>query len=106
VGGPDPSPPDPTAVTVRKEIGVTHADFLRTLPEALGSVAYRQDGLHIVQESEGRRLEIVLAPQEERRLGAMRLPVTRVELVFHGHTPAERAAALERFQRAFLRSGG
>jgi hypothetical protein len=93
-------------VTVRKAIGVTHADFLRMLPEVLGSAAYRQEGAQIVQEAPGKRLEIVLAPQEERRLGSLRLPLTRIELVFRGHTPAERAALLESLQRAFMRSGG
>jgi hypothetical protein len=89
-----------------RELGCTHAEFFRMLAAAL---AHRRhtvtDGRVVV--AEGRRcVEIRLGPEGERRLGLLRLPVTRVEFVFDGYARSEIEAFMRRFDLAFQRGGG
>lgn len=90
---------------IGREMGLSHGEFLRTLPEVLGTVPQPVDGV-IAVASGGKRLTIRLAPETRRRLGALTLPVTRVELAFDGYTEEETARFLERFERAYHRAGG
>lgn len=91
---------------VDKEMGYTHADFLRLLPKAVGGAAIRIDGRTIRVGDGDRWLRIDLSEESVRRLGHFRLPVTHVRLTFAGYSDAERAAALERFWRAYQKGGG
>ncbi len=91
---------------VDKEMGYTHADFLRLLPKAVGTADIRVDGPTVEIRDGVRRLRLDLAPETVRRLGHFRLPVTRVRLSFFGYGEAEREAALERFWRAYQKGGG
>jgi len=94
------------AYIVDKEMGYTHADFLRLLPKAVGADDIRIDG-RVIRVGEGeRQLRIELSAETERRLGHFRLPVTHVRLTFSGYSDAERVAALERFWRAYQKGGG
>ncbi len=91
---------------VDKEMGYSHADFLRLLPKAVGDAETRIDG-RVIHVSDGdRQLRIDLSEETVRRLGHFRLPVTRVRLTFSGYSPAARDAALERFWRAYQKGGG
>ena len=91
---------------VDKEMGYTHADFLRLLPKAVGEADILVDG-RVIRVGDGeRRLRIDLSEEAVRRLGNFRLPVTHVRLTFSGYTEAERNAALERFWRAYQKGGG
>ncbi|HKI98037.1 MAG TPA: hypothetical protein VKB51_06140 [bacterium] len=95
------------ARTVRKEMGINHADFFRILPRALNAIPYVVNGTEIVAEGEGMRLRIVLGEERERILGAVvRIPVTFVELRFEGYAAEEQAAFLEQFDRAYFKGGG
>jgi len=91
---------------VDKEMGYTHADFLRLLPKAVGDADIRIDGRVIRIAAGERRLRIDLSEESVRRLGHFRLPVTHVRLTFSGYSEAEREAALERFWRAYQKGGG
>lgn len=98
---------DSSAVHVVKEMGVSHREFFRILPNALAGAPFERDGLHVVQQQGGRRLEIIVSPEGERRLSAVvALPVTRVELIFNGFSDAERVDFLERYQRAYQKTAG
>ncbi|UCH73172.1 MAG: hypothetical protein JSU82_12505 [Rhodospirillales bacterium] len=91
---------------VDKEMGYTHADFLRLLPKAVGDGEISISG-HTIQVSNGeRRLRIDLSEESVRHLGHFRLPVTHVQLTFSGYSDAERSAALERFWKAYQKGGG
>ena len=91
-------------VVFEKEMAITHRDFLRLLRRALGGreLAVR-DGAVTLDEG-GRRLEIALAPESERRIGALALPVTAVRFRYTGY--ADPARHLARLERSFQRGGG
>lgn len=93
-------------VTITKDMGVTHAEFFRLLPRALGTEAYSRDGARVVLEDGNRRLEITLGPEGRRQIALLRLPRTAVTLSFIGYSDDDRAAALALFERAFQRAGG
>ncbi|MFQ5784442.1 MAG: hypothetical protein ACE5H8_06425 [Alphaproteobacteria bacterium] len=89
-----------------KEMGISHADFFRILPKALGASDYRIEGDRIRLGDADRHLDITLAAEGVRRIASITLPVTRVTLAFHGYAPAEVAATLERFDLYYRRGGG
>ena len=101
-----PSCTRPEAITFEKEMGLTHAEFFRSLSRALGTSDYRVDG-HAVQLTDGcRRLEITLGEESVRRIALMAVPVTKVRLTFSGYGPDEVAAAVTQFDRIYQRGGG
>lgn len=93
-------------ITLTRAMGVTHADFFRLLPQVLDGYSYRRVGPVIIANQAQRRLTLRLAPEEERRLASLRLPVTRVSFEFDHYTAAEADALLDRFARYFHRGGG
>ncbi len=93
-------------IIVEKEMAITHADFLLTVPRALDGREHTVDGNRIVVEDARRRLEITLSETTERRIALLTLPVTRVRLEYRGYTEDEAAAAVALFARAFRRGGG
>lgn len=87
-------------------MGLSHAEFLRSLPAAIGDMDCRVEGPNIqISESE-RRVEIQLGPERHRRLGSLVLHQTRVSLRFEGFSEEERARFLRRFDLAYQRGGG
>jgi hypothetical protein len=87
------------------EMGVTAAEFFRCLPPALHGLAWRLENDVVTAEGAALCVRILVEPQPDRRLGLIRLPVTRVTLETAG-APAARAAFRARFDRAFQRAGG
>ena len=93
-------------VCFERHMGLTRAEFLRTLPEALGHPHYSIDGDRIEIADRAGSILIRLGPPEERRIGMLRLPVTRVEFRFGAMPEAERERFMARFERYFQRGGG
>ena len=93
-------------VTISKDMGVTHAEFFRVLPRALGPEAYSRHGARVVRKDANRRLEITLGPEATRQIALLRVPTTAVTLSFSEYSDDDRAAALALFDRAFQRAGG
>jgi len=91
---------------IKKEMALTHADFFRTLPQALSSSDYKKNGAKVTHENGARRLEITLGPERTRQIAKLSIPVTDVTLKFTGYTKAERDAAMQRFDRMFQKGGG
>ena len=94
----------PETVVFRKEMAITHRDFLRLLRRALGGreLASRDGAVTL---DEGRRvLEITLSPESQRRIGMLALPVTEVRFRYTGY--ADPARHLARLERSFQRGGG
>ncbi len=89
-----------------KEMGITHADFMRDLPRALdGSPVV--DGRRIVMDKgPGRRLEITFSEEGRRRIAGIELPVTHVMLRFTGFEDGDVETVMKRFNRAYQRGGG
>lgn len=97
---------DKESYSVVRPMGLTHEEFLRTLPAAASGMDSRLDATGILLESSTRRVRIRLGPVLERRLGSLVLPRTEVSLSFEGFSVSEREDFLRRFDLAFQRGGG
>jgi len=93
-------------VVITKEMALTRAGFFRGIAKALGTDAYVETAGGIVLEQDGRRLEITLGPERQRKIALMVIEIMDVTLVFSGYSEADRTAALAVFDRAFQRGGG
>jgi hypothetical protein len=102
----DSERPDIEPYAIVRHMGLTHAEFLRSLPMAAGGMGLRVQVPHILIEDGTRRIEIRLGPEQQRHLGSLALPVTEVSLFFHGFSPEECERFLTRFERTFQRGGG
>ncbi|MEZ5583916.1 MAG: hypothetical protein R3F37_15315 [Candidatus Competibacteraceae bacterium] len=91
---------------ITREMGLTHAEFFRTLTRALAGWRFEIQGSTVQIFEQERRLTIALAPEQERRIALLRLPVTRVTFTFHDYSDAQRNAFLRHFERYFQRGGG
>ena len=87
-------------------MGLTYADFFRLLPQVLAGRCWRRNDATVSVTEGSRRLTIQLAPETERRMASLRLPVTRVSLAFDGYTEQDSAAFIARLERYFQRGGG
>lgn len=97
---------EPEPYEVSRTMGLTHREFLRSLPAAVAGMAYRVQGSRIFLSDTGRRVQILLGREQERRLGSLQLPQTRVSLSLEGFSEEERKTFLRRFDLAFQRGGG
>lgn len=87
-------------------MGLTHKEFMRTLPAAVAPLQYRLEKDLVLVTHPAGHVEIRLQPATERRLGAFRLPVIPMEFRFIGLDAQQRKAFLERFDLHFQRGGG
>ncbi|MGH8750248.1 MAG: hypothetical protein ACREUV_00930 [Burkholderiales bacterium] len=87
-------------------MGISHADFFRTLPAALGGAAFSVNGLDVTVPENDRCLVISLSVQTERRLGLVVLPVTIVEFCFSGYSLEETRFFFRRFDPYYQRGLG
>ena len=101
-----PKPDNPAPFVVEKEMALTHADFFRVIPRALGTEDFKRTGAGVVLANGDRRLEVTLGPERIRKIAMMEIPACDVTLVFSGYSEEERAAALHLFDRMFQKGGG
>lgn len=94
------------AITFSRQMGITHAEFYRLLPVALGECKYARMDNGVTIDDEQGQLMIQLGPQAERVIGSMRVPVTCMTFSFSGYTPSQVEAFMGRFERSFQRGGG
>jgi len=93
-------------VIIKKEMAVTHADFFRSLPNALAGETCTITDTHVILQSDAGTWSITLGPERERRIALLSVPATPVTLNFEGYSDANREDAMQRFDRAFQRGGG
>jgi hypothetical protein len=96
---------DPALLCVVKEYGLSHADLARVLPR-LGTCRWDATGSYYELDWEGRVVSIGVGPEQQRRLGMMRLPFVSLEFRFRGWPPASVPTFLARFDRSFQKGGG
>lgn len=87
-------------------MALTHAEFLRSLPNASSGMTLQVENEIVRLSDPQRQLRIELGPEQRHRLGSLILPRTRVRLIFKGFSDTARRAFLERFDLAFRRGGG
>lgn len=89
-----------------KEMGLTHADFFRLLPRAMGDYGYEIDGSTVRATVHAGTVEIVLGPQKTRQIALLRLPYAVVSFTFKDVSEAQQLAFTEHFDLHFRRGGG
>ena len=96
----------PPEIRYSREMGLTDDDFFRILPKAMGDHPYRVDGRTVHAEVGEGSVEIVLGPQQERRIALLRLPFAEVSFTFRGVGETRQAAFKRHFDLYFQRGGG
>ncbi|MDH3671862.1 MAG: hypothetical protein OES46_11965 [Gammaproteobacteria bacterium] len=94
------------AISFTREMGISHAEFRRTLPRALEHHSYEILDDHIIITDALGTLEIRLSPEYSRKLGALMLPVTNVYFTFKGYNSSEVKSFMQHFDLYFQRGGG
>lgn len=89
-----------------REMGYTHADFFRTLPAAIENKPHVIDGKQIIVMEDDRSLTITLAPETQRKIASLQLPVTQVTFYFSGYSQSDVDDFMQRFELYFRRGGG
>jgi hypothetical protein len=93
-------------VELARQYGLSHADLHRILPRFPGADLTISGNECVLVFDEGRRLTLVLGPQQERRLGLIRIPYTDLRFRFTGWEHAEIERFWVRFDRMFQKGGG
>jgi hypothetical protein len=97
---------DQDGTVLVKEMGTSHADFFRILPQALGTDDYEVTGTDILMRDGDRWFEISLGPEGRRTIALLSLPTTTVTLRLVNYGEAELASTLARFDLYYRRGGG
>lgn len=98
--------PASPAVTITRGMTITHDDFFRLLPRALKNRPFDMSEQGVLVTLNNGRLKITLAPQTDRTIGALTLPVTRIAFEFENCTDAERRQFFEGFDLVYQKGGG
>ena len=106
VAEPDAGESRDSICRVVKDMGITHADFFRSVRPLLEAADHmlRDDGVTL--RLDGGIVDILLGPESRRSLGNFHLPRTRVELRFRGCTADSIESFIARFDTRFRRGGG
>ncbi len=95
------------SLIIQREMGLSHREFFRSLPNALSGYHYQiSDSMITVMGQRSGSLTIKLGPQQERRIAALILPMTPVSFEFSQVAQAKIKAFMDNFQRHFQRGGG
>ncbi|HWI83460.1 hypothetical protein [Ramlibacter sp.] len=89
-----------------REMGCTEAEWLRTLPAAIGPRAWRRDGATASAQIGGGTLHLAWRAGAPRTIGRVRLPRLQVRFRFEDVGPDERLAFMRRFDLYMQRGGG
>ena len=89
-----------------REMGLTHEEFFRELPAALGRRRFVAEAGRVSVDLEGGSLMITLGSEQTRSIAALRLPYTVVGFAFEGVEEVERETFMQRFDLCFRRGGG
>jgi hypothetical protein len=96
----------PHDIVFARQMGLTHAEFFRILPPVVAGIVHRVEERAVHIEDGPRRASLILGPEGERRLGAMRLPGFALRFAFSGYRQDQVDAFMARFDTCFHRGGG
>lgn len=97
---------DGEVLALVQDMTISRDAFLRSLPAAVGHVAFRVDGTEIRPLDPAQSWRVVLTPLADLRLGQITLPRQRVRIFLRDCTADARQQFLERFELYFRRAGG
>ena len=94
-------------IVIRKQMGITHSEFMRLLPRALGSEDYIvNDKVIDYSPKTDASFNIKLGTESVRQIALMKMPTMPVTLTISVIDDDEREVMLLRFDRAYQRGGG
>jgi len=89
-----------------REMGLTHDDFWRLLPRAMGEHAYTRDGNKVNAVVHEGTVDIEIGSPEVRRIALLAIPYSEVSFVFSGVSAEQQQAFKAHFDLHFQRGGG
>jgi len=89
-----------------KEMGYTHTDIFRLLPNAMGDTPFKIDGLKITGQLETGTVTITLGPERERKLVLVVIPQTKVTFDYNDVSDENRLKFTEYFDLRFMKGLG
>lgn len=89
-----------------REMGLTHAEFFRTLPSAVGLHPYEVAGQQVRVKLPDGELSISLGKEQVRKIASITLPYTCISFRFSGVNDEERTKFLKYFDSRYQRGGG
>lgn len=90
----------------KREMTITHADFFRLLPRALGSEKFAVDGDRIEFNDGNIIMRISISAEQNWKIGALSLPKTRISMELHGCDEREAQQRISKFDRTYQKGGG
>jgi len=87
-------------------MGLTHAEFFRSLPAAIEHRDYTVEDGVVRVDVDGRQVVIELGPQLSRNIALLKIPYVEVRFSFHGFSDEAREQFMERFELYYRRGGG
>jgi hypothetical protein len=87
-------------------MGLTHADFFRSLPSAMGDHSYRVEGNTVYGEVFDGSVEIHIGEPKVRRIALMAIPYSTVSFLFRGVSAEQQQQFKTHFDLRFQRGGG
>lgn len=93
-------------INYSKDMGVTHADFFRLLPSAMGDHPYRIEGNTVHGDVAGGSVVIAIGEQQVRRIALLEIPFANVTFSFRGVSPEQQEAFSSHFDLRYQRGGG
>ena len=98
------------AETLEREMTISHNDFFRTLPKALGKLRYQRQNniITVYLDDDGIEGEIIISLSKERirKIASLNLPVTDVTFQQENITEEKKIEFFKNFDRAYHRGGG
>lgn len=97
-------------IIFEREMTISHNDFFRILPTAVGTHRYQQQNnvVTVSLNDEGVAGEIVISLSKERvrKIASLTLPVTDVTFQAENITEEQKIEFFKRFDRTYQRGGG
>lgn len=87
-------------------MGLTHGEFFRTLPNAVGDHHYEVAGHKVRIQLPGGELTITLGQEQVRKIASITLPYTCISFRFSGVDSEDRIQFLKYFDSRYQRGGG
>ncbi len=94
------------AFTFKREMTITHDDFMRLLPKAIGSHEFAISDQQIFFSNKIYTMQIKLSAEQQWGIGSLTLPRLQVEISLDNCNEAEANAAMRQFDRSFQKGGG
>lgn len=88
------------------EMAVTHKDFFRILPRAMGETDYTINGNQVSGKLHEGSVDIVIGEQQERKIALMRVPYCHITFTYRNLSEESITDFRNRFELYFRRGGG